>query len=472
MTGARSGDVNGTLIVKLHGEPLLRIENGQGSALQTGRIEWVGDVTPLSVGWRDAPPDAEAVRQWLEHLIPEGEASSVYRRRAEHYLRIHAQPSARSPDTIARLWGNADREYAGAVSFTAEDDAGSEVVWEEPAPERYAPEQLAEALRRAQYEIQHGEKHLEWDPKLGQTSLSGMRGKLGVYVEGNDLDTGIRRPAGPGRLSTHIVKVEDSRENPGEAALESIVQAALAMVGVQAAETRARVFDGLQVIVSKRSDRHRNRDGSIAAVHQEDWAQASGVARNQKFWADTPDPELNVLCRTMDRHGAAGETANVVEAIVACTLLGHTDMHRKNLGILHRRPNGPVRLAPLYDASSASGRHPRFTQRLALPVGEATTAEKLHPSDLHRLVEGTAMQCEEAVARGRTIAEKLPDALGDAIEKCREQDEISPEHARHAGKRIEQTRLDVARRCLGLRTAPTYGGRRQRPARGRNRQVE
>ena len=63
------------------------------------------------------------------------------------------------------------------------------------------------------------------------------------------------------------------------------------------------------------------------------------------------------------------------------------------------------------------------------------------------------MQGEETVARGRIIAEKLPGAPSDAAEKRRENDEISSERARYAGKGIEQSRTDEARRCPGLRTA-------------------
>ena len=209
--------MDGTLEVRLLGTPLMRIANGQGPALQEGRVEHIGDVSLLSAGWRERKPDAEAVREWLEHLIPEGEASTVYRERAQHFLKMHGEANVREPDVAARIWGNADREYAGGVSFRALDGDGREIEWDAPALEAYRGwKYLADALRRADYEVTNGRRHLDWDPKLGQTSLSGMKGKLGVHIEG-DMEGGAWRPPRPadGLLSTHIVKVEDDPRNPG-----------------------------------------------------------------------------------------------------------------------------------------------------------------------------------------------------------------------------------------------------------------
>lgn len=128
--------MDGTLEVRLLGTPLMRIVNGQGPALQEGRVEHIGDVSLLSAGWRERKPDAEAVREWLEHLIPEGEASTVYRERAQHFLKMHGEANVREPDVAARIWGNADREYAGGVSFRALDGDGGK---SNGTPRRWKP---------------------------------------------------------------------------------------------------------------------------------------------------------------------------------------------------------------------------------------------------------------------------------------------------------------------------------------------
>ena len=446
--------MDGTLEVRLLGTPLMRIANGQGPALQESRVEHVGDVSLLSAGWRERKPDAEAVREWLDHLIPEGEASTVYRERAQHFLKMHGEANVREPDVAARIWGNADREYAGGVSFRALDGDGREIEWDEPALEAYRGwKYLADALRRADYEVTNGRRHLDWDPKLGQTSLSGMKGKLGVHIEG-DMEGGAWRPPRPaaGLLSTHIVKVEDDPRNPGEAAMESLVQTTLKLAGVRAAPTWARVIDGLQVVVSERSDRIRTPgQGRIGRRHQEEWAQAAGVGRREKFAFERPDPGLDDLLALLAREGAAGEVENGMEAIGACILLGHTDMHRKNLGIRHPRLRGPVRLAPLYDVSSSSGRAQWITRRLALPAGGAETPDAFGAEAAGTLVGKTALGAEEAVRIVKGVAGRLQDALSDAVRECKDKDEVGKAHGEAYEARIEALETDLARRCLGLK---------------------
>ena len=446
--------MDGMLEVRLLGTSLMRIMNGQGPALHESRVERVGDVSLLSAGWREVEPDAEAVREWLEHLIPEGEASTVYRERAQHFLKMHGEANVREPDVAARIWGNADREYAGGVSFRALDGRGREIEWEAPAPEASGGwKRLADALRRADYEVTNGRRHLDWDPKLGQTSLSGMKGKLGVHVEG-DMEGGVWRRPRPadGLLSTHIVKVEDDPRNPGEAAMESLVQTTLRLAGIRAAPTWARVIDGLQVVVSERSDRIRTpAQGRIGRRHQEEWAQAAGVGRREKSTFERPDPGLDDLLALLAHEGAAGEVEKGIEAIGACVLLGHTDMHRKNLGIRHPRLGEPVRLAPIYDASSSSGRAQWVTRRLALPAGGAETPDAFGAEAVGTLAGKTALGTEEAVRIVKGVAGRLQDALGDAVRECKDKDEVGNVHGEACQARIEALETDLARRCLGLK---------------------
>ena len=141
--GEKGGKEEMELKVLLHGEHVLTLEPGLGYALPEDRMEWRPGAERLSVAWEGRRP-AEDVRQWLEHLLPEGEESTVFRGRAEMVLREHRSPAAKAPDTVAGIWGNADREYAGAVGFVAVGDDGREVRW--PAhdeDDRYDPIMIA-----------------------------------------------------------------------------------------------------------------------------------------------------------------------------------------------------------------------------------------------------------------------------------------------------------------------------------------
>ena len=445
------------LKVLLCGEHVMTLEPGLGHALQEDRMEWRPGAEKLSITW-NGRRSAEDVRQWLEHLLPEGEESTVFRERAEMALREHGSPTAKAPDTIARIWGNADREYAGAVGFVAVGGDGREVRW--PAhgnDDRCSPSTIARELRLAQHRAEQGTRFLSPETWGGRTSLSGMRGKIALHWD----ERGQRwRHAAPNRLSTHIIKAEDYERNPGEACIESIVQRTLRKAGLRAAETYAAVYEGVQAVVSKREDR-RMKEGVVTAIHQEDWAQASGVGRSEKYHYQREDPSLQALCGLMEKYGRPGSVREAVEVVVAGAMLGHIDMHRKNLGLRHEGRG--VELAPVYDASSASGRGEEYTRKLALPVGNADHPDALQAEDVEWLVQGTAMSAEEARAVARRTVEALPDALADAVAEAKQEDGISERHgaAGEARKRAlqEETRARCGRMAMMLRAARGPGRR-------------
>ena len=446
------------LKVLLHGEHVLTLEPGLGYALPEDRMEWRPGAERLSVAWEGRRP-AEDVRQWLEHLLPEGEESTVFRGRAEMVLREHRSPAAKAPDTVAGIWGNADREYAGAVGFVAVGDDGREVRW--PAhdeDDRYDPIMIARELRLAQHRMERGARFLRPEAWGGGTSLSGMRGKIALHWDERGRQW---RNVTPNRLGTHIIEAEDYERNPGEACIESIVQRTLRKAGIRAAETYAAVHDGVQAVVSKREDR-RMKDGVVAAIHQEDRARASGVGRNEKYHYQREEPSLQALCGLMETYGRTGSVRETVEVVVAGAMPGHIDMHRKNLGVRHEGRR--VELAPVYDAASASGRSVEYTRSLALPAGNAEHPDESRAEDVEWLVQGTAMSAEEARAAARRTVEALPDALAEAAAEAKEEDEIGERRAAagEAGKRAlrEETRARCGRMAMMLNAARRPGGRR------------
>lgn len=122
-----------------------------------------------------------------------------------------------------------------------------------------------------------------------------------------------------------------------------------------------------------------------------------------------------------------------------------------------------MELAPVYDASSASGRGGEYTRKLALPVGNAEHPDELHAEDVEWLVQGTSMSGEEARAAARTIGEALPDAIAGAVAEAKEEDRIGDRHAAagEARKRAlqEDTRARCGRTAMVLRSARGSGRR-------------
>ena len=171
------------------------------------------------------------------------------------------------------------------------------------------------------------------------------------------------------------------------------------------------------------------------------------------------EPSLQALCGLMEAYGRAGSVRETVEVVVAGAMLGHIDMHRKNLGVRHEGRR--VELAPVYDAASASGRGMEY---MALPAGNAEHPDELKAEDVEWLVQGTAMSGEEARAVARRTVEALPDALAEAAAEAKEEDRIGEGHAAagEARKRAlqEETRARCGRMAMMLNAAPRPGGRR------------
>ena len=104
-------------------------------------------------------------------------------------------------------------------------------------------------------------------------ALSGMRGKIGLTM----LEDGGWAAAYGHALNTWIAKVEDNPRLPGEAGIEAICQRAFATIGIDSAETASQIFDGVQTVLSRRSDRvGAPETGNVRPWHQEDMAQALG----------------------------------------------------------------------------------------------------------------------------------------------------------------------------------------------------
>ena len=443
----------GMLEVLLHGEPIADIEIGRGPVLHEQQVKWVGEPEKLSLSLRQEP-SAETLRRWLDNLGPEGETNSVFRDRAERFLRNEGMEAAGEPDVAARLWGNADREYPGAVAFRAWSDAAKPVQWERSEAKIYDEENLVKRLRKARLEAGYGRHRLVWEPRYGETVLCGVRGKIGLHVEG-EVEEKVYRSTQPeeGVFSTHIFKLEDSEENLGEAAVESFVQTVLENAGIRAAKTWARVIgeDGWQIVISERSDRV-NREGRITPRHQEDWAQASGLGKREKFGYQKEQPKLEDLSVLVRENGGHYEAVQTFNGIVACVLVGHSDLHRKNAGVLYAEGTGDLKIAPWYDVASGSGRDRAYTRWLAVPLGDVVDPDRVGEKEVLQLGAKAGLEREETLERAKKLGDSVERSIETAARKCAAKDEVGERHRKAAQKRIDRIRGDVQRRNFAIQT--------------------
>ena len=398
-----------------------------------------------------ADPDmlrhAVRLRHWLAALLPENDTVTAYWLQARETCERLGAYNAPDSDS-AVLWGNADAEYAGAIEVLR---TGPDAPPELDAPATGAVEPLTDAeigrrlglvaqvaeepqvhvlLVRGRFkpidpvpdDVYHG-LFRELMALTGRpAALSGRRGKVGA----TPLPGGRWGTATGTGLNTWIVKHEHRDDLPGEAGVEAICQRALALVGVPAATTRARVFGGQQAVLSERSDRVRGPDGRVDARHQEEFLQACGYNPKEKYWKGLPyEPGWPEAYRLLQRHGTRPEQCQdrLTRALAACWLLGNGDLHRRNLGFLHApaAASAGITLAPLYDASSAIGT--RCDSSPDVPIGGSRLRDRITPRHWLLHSQDCGIDGDGTLAIVDELFRTLPDALAAARDRAREEDE-------------------------------------------------
>lgn len=362
----------------------------------------------VSAGWT-GDQDIHAAQRWLSLCLPENGALEAHVERAQNLLmarRINAVP--RFPETV--LWGNADNEYPGTVSMSSD---GAAPLASTPLPlSQYASvtdKDMGILLANAVYEAQRG-SHRGFGATVhrARSSLSGQRPKISLSTTVDDAWC----LGDPGCLNTWIVKVEDNPSLPGEAGVESICQAALALVGVPAAHTRAMVLGGYQCVVSKRFDRVMDHDGYIRPRHQEELRQAAGWGGGKYPTGAPGEPTWSTVYRLLREHAASpDEACDEFTRLLVCTwLLGHGDLHFGNLAFLHE--GGEVRLAPAYDVSSSVAT--KYDKTLVLGVGGQRQPHKIGPAQWRAHANVCGLDSERVLALVSEVAGTFQDAFAQA----------------------------------------------------------
>ena len=433
--------------IEIDGETALRLRPNvrawpEGEAIEAGPA-----IHELSCGLDAATPRSRMVA-WLEHLVPENG-------HRERFKAIAAKRMARvgAPGHVANvgheLWGNSDREFTGKVDVVATDAEGNLVEWsEEEGYEAVSNDLVGVLLAAAGRQAEQGRMPPEAEVSLRDHGLSGMRGK--VCLRWSERGRTWLAPKGKA-LSTHILKNESDREwLPAEAGIESFCQRALALAGIDANDTRARVYNGIETVVSRRSDRMEQGEGKpVERIHQEEWSQAIGLFPYEKYIDDRPDTEWPSLFRLLQRHGQDPEREQykLAKAIAGIVLSGNADVHRRNIGLQHvrGREGRQCVLAPLYDCSSIEGTQWTGTKRMQIPVGGAIEFDEVTDEHWRRLANAAGADAGMVMDAVRESAEKLPDAMAQAAERVRIGDEVRQPKTRDT--RIETIREHTERRC-------------------------
>lgn len=394
----------------------------------------------LSCTWT-AEPGAGRLAVWLESLLPENGARTAMTIRALKKLaEQRGSPPGGGIGVGEILWGNTDSDYRGAVEFRRAGETIPETRWR-----RCNESELALALHRTADENTGNVHEDESTGMESRTSLSGMRPKIGI-AQAQD---GTWLMSSGQMAATAIAKHENRSHLRGEAGVESICQRAVGNLQIQSARTRTYVWDGLQVVVSHRSDR-AIQQGEVVKLHQEEFCQAAGwPSELHHSQGIRGEPMWPTLYRMLKEHGSSEEAEGVpLTRVLAATWgIGHSDLHRRNIAVMHMG-DGRIRLAPMYDVSSCIGvRH--LHQRLAIGIEGQRRLDGIEPEHWAAQARQSGIDVETTLEVVRETVAGVPDALEKAQEEARGQDENiyqddvgkrcarMVEHARKTSQRYE-----------------------------------
>lgn len=319
----------------------------------------------------------------------------------EYTLQRWGQQFHVSPGNPLALLAHVGEDCAGAAQFVhpdrlpdVRDGANDGVEWLDEAG-------VADRLRRVKED--HSATRRSGDP--GQFSLPGAQPKLALLHDNDRWGIpGGRTP------TTHILK-------PPTGAWEGLVQnehfclSLARQLGLAACESTILRFEDEITIALTRYDR-TCQGGRWWRVHQEDCCQALGVLPHAKYQNDGgPGPvRINALLRT---YSSRPETDRweFFRALIFNWLIGGTDGHAKNYSVLLGE-RGEVRLAPLYDLSSALA-YPDLDEhklKLAMKVGRHYRRYQVRIHDWDKLGESMGFEKDEVRAALRQVSERVADA--------------------------------------------------------------
>lgn len=356
--------------------------------------------TPLSVNMpvQVAEHGHEAVAAFLWGLLPDNDR--VLRRWARTYKTSAANPASLLSSPVGI-------DCAGAVQFVDVRDV-DEVLAAEGHVDWLTEAEIAERLREL---AQDSTDWLGERVKAGHFSLAGAQPKTALRYDAASGRWGT--PHGP-EPTTHIIK-------PGVAGFddlalnEHLCLAAARKVGLRAARSWAVCFEDQAAVAIERFDRHVT-EGTVRRIHQEDLCQALGVHPESKYQQDGgPSPEAIVALfdRVMPATAAEDARHRFVDALMFSWLVGATDGHAKNYGLL--LSGSQVRFAPLYDiASMLPYEHDAKQLKLAMKIGGEYRFKAIRPRSFEKLFDALALDPEALLDRARSFAIHLPDALSDA----------------------------------------------------------
>lgn len=317
-----------TLAVLLDGDQVATLEQTGGGQHELTYDNRAIARTPLSLSMPlgAGPFRHRIVDPYLEGLLPERESTRESMGRSFGV-------SSRNPFALLRHMG---LDCAGAVQFCAADEVASV---RDRDGELIA---LTDSEIGARLRALRTDGRVSWLAPRERWSLAGAQAKMALRLQ-----DGVWHEATGAQPTSHILKpgVEGFRL---QALNEHLCLETARRLGLPAARTAWREFDGERALVVERYDRRVGPDGRMVRVHQEDLCQATSTYPRRKYESDGGPRASSVIellrTRSTRRYRADNITA-FLDALAFNVLIQAPDAHAKNYSVLLH--GDAVRLAPL-----------------------------------------------------------------------------------------------------------------------------
>lgn len=345
----------------------------------------------ISLPLQEEPFSAQNTRNFFDGLLPEGFM------RATISKSLHA-----SEDDYLSVLALLGKECLGAIKVTNEGD--------EPPVSHYRKLTQAQIVELAE---EGASKSTDFvvDSHL---SLTGASGKVGLYYDA--IENRWFQPFGEAP-STHIVKQSHVRFGK-IVANEQLCLTCAKKLGIDVTESFVVNQDAkgdTQLFATKRYDRKvgenaRCIDGLAVPyrLHQEDFAQALGIAAFEKYEQEGQNYLAKMFELLRERSEFPLEDQlKLWEICVFNYLIGNADNHIKNFSLLYDEGLNAVHLAPAYDIVSTQV-YENTSQRMGLSVGGEF--------GLNRISRESFEDEAKAVGLGTKIAMRRFDELSGSFE--------------------------------------------------------
>ncbi len=341
----------------------------------------------LSLPFRHQAFDKNISTSFFDNLLPE-----------ENVRKLVADKERLPPDDVFGLLRAFGADCAGALSVLS---TGKTPQSQECRYKSLSTSELSEFLdEQVINPLGGGEKG-------GRLSLAGAQSKTSLLLSA-DIPPKYSRPL-YGAPSTHIVKPA-SPLFPYLAENEVFCTLLATALGLDTQEvsltpTLKRAF------VIRRYDRELTPDGSIRRLHQEDFCQALGIPRTQKYQSSKGGPSY-AKCFALLAHCHASENGRLklFQWVVFNYLTGNADAHGKNISLLYDNPPKP-RLAPFYDLVCTAV-YPGISKNMAMKIGRKNNPDHIHWSDWLALQKAADIPQDDA----RQIMDGMCSALDSVLD--------------------------------------------------------